>query len=154
MATLDFDAEKVEPFAEFTAIPEGKYQAVITESSFVATKAGTGEYLSLKFTILEGEYEGRWLTERLNLKNPSEKAVLIARAKLSSICRSIGVLRPKDSYDLHDLPLVIDVKCISRKDKEGQTNEIKGFYPREAAKATPPATSQDRAPWASKPKKG
>ena len=56
------------------------------------------------------EFKGRNLWARLNLDNPNEIAVKIARAELSALCRAVGVLEPKDSVELHNLPLVISVK--------------------------------------------
>ena len=46
-----FDANQVEPTTEFDPLPAGKYPAVITESEFKPTKAGTGRYLQLTFHI-------------------------------------------------------------------------------------------------------
>ena len=45
MATINFNANEVEPSSSFDAIPAGKYQAVITDSEFRPNRAGTGEYL-------------------------------------------------------------------------------------------------------------
>ena len=58
MATLSgFDASQVEPTDEFEAIPAGKYPAVITDSEFKETKAGTGTYLQFAFEIIDGDYK-------------------------------------------------------------------------------------------------
>ncbi|MGQ9636057.1 MAG: DUF669 domain-containing protein, partial [Bryobacteraceae bacterium] len=102
----NFDASQVEPTTTFDPIPAGKYLAMITASEMKPNKAGTGSYLELVFTIVEGEYKGRQLWGRLNLDNPNELAVKIARAELSAICRAVGVLTPRDSVELHNLPLV------------------------------------------------
>ena len=107
MANLGgFNASEVEP-ASFDAIPAGKYQAVITESERKETKSGTGEYLQLTFEIIEGDFKGRKLWARLNLSNPNQQAVQIARGELSAICRAVNVLQPGDSVELHNLPLTI-----------------------------------------------
>lgn len=87
MANLDgFDANTVEP-TSFDPIPAGDYVAVIIESQMKATKASTGSYLQLEFEIIEGEYKGRHPWARLNLNNPNETAVKIARGELSAICK-------------------------------------------------------------------
>ncbi len=106
-----FDANQVEPTNDFEPIPAGKYVAVITESEMKPTKAGTGSYLQLTFQILEGEHKNRLLWTRLNLDNPNATAVQIARSELSAICRAVGVMTPSDSVELHNLPLVIHVRC-------------------------------------------
>jgi hypothetical protein len=143
-----FDANQVEPNSGFDPVPASKYPAVITESEMKPNKAGTGQYLQLTFQIIDGELKGRLLWARLNLDNPNATAVQIARADLSAICRAVGVLAPNDSVDLHNLPLVIDVRCKKRADTGEIANEIKGYAkkdspppptgPAPAANSTPP----------------
>jgi len=142
-----FDANQVEPSTAFEPIPAGKYLAAITESKMKPTKSGNGEYLELTFQILEGEYKGRQLWARLNLNNPSEQAVKIARGELSAICRAVGVMQPNDSVELHNLPLVITVRCKKRQDTGEITNEVKGYAKREAASGTPQQAETQAAPW-------
>ena len=135
MADLNgFDANAVEPNSGFDPIPAGKYMAVITESEMTPNKAGTGQFLKLTFQISEGEYQNRVLWARLNLYNPNATAVQIAQADLSAICRAVGVMSPNDSVELHNLPLVIHVRCKKRTDTGELVNEIKGF----SKKETPP----------------
>lgn len=141
-----FDAQKVEPTSEFEAIPAGKYLAVITDSEMKPNKAGTGHYLQLAFEIIEGAHKGRKLWARLNLDNPNATAVQIARAELSAICRAVGVLAPNDSVELHNLPLVIQVKCVKRADTGDVGNEIKGYAKKETPPATTPAAQSNMPP--------
>lgn len=142
MANLNgFDANQVEPSSDFDPLPAGKYLAVITDSEMKPTKSGAGQYLQLTFEILEGPHKGRMLWARLNLDNPNATAVTIARAELSAVCRAVGVLAPKDSVELHNLPLVIHVKCKKRDDTGDLTNEVKGYSARTAA-PPPPATTR------------
>ncbi|GIW90175.1 MAG: hypothetical protein KatS3mg109_0921 [Pirellulaceae bacterium] len=142
-----FDANQIEPTTEFEAIPAGKYLAVITDSEMKPTKAGTGHYLQLAFQIIEGPYKGRFLWARLNLDNPNATAVQIARAELSAICRAVGVLAPKDSCELHNLPLVIHVRCKKRSDTGEITNEIKGYSKRESPAVAAPPSHNGTPPW-------
>ena len=143
-----FDANQVEPSADFEPIPAGKYEAVITESEMKPTKAGTGHYLQLTFQVIEGEFKNRFLWARLNLDNPNATAVQIARSELSAICRALGVMAPSDSTELHDLPLVISVKCKKREDTGELANEIRGYSTKESE---PPAAAAQAAgstpPW-------
>ena len=122
-----FDANRVERATRFQPIPAGKYLAMITASEFKTNKAGTGRFLELAFTIVEGEYKNRHLWARLNLDNPNEMATKIARGKLAAVCLAVGVLTPSDSAELHNLPLVIKVRCIKHKDTGQLTNEIAGY---------------------------
>ncbi len=134
MANLgNFDASKVDPVSSFDPIPAGKYLAAIVASEMKPTKSGNGHFLELTFEIGEGPYKGRKLWARLNLDNPSPQAVQIARGELSAICRTVGVLQPQDSCELHNLPLSIKVACRKRDDTDEISNEIKGFERREAA---------------------
>ena len=157
MATINFNANEVEPSNSFDAIPAGKYQAVITDSEFKPNRAGTGRYLQLEFEIIEGDYKNRKLWSRLNMDNPNSEAVRIARADLAAICHAVNVMQPRDTIELHNLPLTIIVKCRKNQDDE-IVNEIKGYAPKAslsgAVTATPSvsptgaATGNSQPPWA------
>ena len=142
-----FDANQVEPTTDFEPVPAGKYLAVITDSEMKPNKAGTGHYLQLTFEILDGPCKGRRLWSRLNLDNPNAMAVQIARAELSAVCRAVGVLAPNDSADLHNLPLVVHVKCRKRDDTGEITNEIKGYARKESAPASAQPAANSTPPW-------
>ncbi|MFN3165592.1 MAG: DUF669 domain-containing protein [Phycisphaeraceae bacterium] len=156
MADLNgFDANNVEPTSNFDPLPAGKYVAAIVESETKPTKNGRGSYLQLTFQVLDGPHKGRMLWARLNLQNANAVAVQIARAELSAICRAVGVMAPKDSVELHNLPLQITVKCKKREDTGEITNEIKGYAKKgassDAAKAATPqqttAAGGTTPPW-------
>ncbi len=148
MANLaGFDAATVDPQQTFDAIPAGKYVAAITDSEMKQTKAGTGSYLELVFEVLEGEHRGRKVWARLNLDNPNETTVQIAKAELSSICRAAGVLTPKDSAELHDIPMVITVKQKVREDNGEPANEVRGFAKRDSANGKPQQAQDNTPPW-------
>ena len=147
MANLgNFNAHTVEPNAEFEPIPAGKYLAVITGSELKPTKNGSGHYLELTFQVIEGPYKNRLLWSRLNLDNPNELTVQIAKGELSAICRAVGVMQPKDSIELHSLPLVVTVKLKPRGDNGELTNEIKGYAKKEAS--VPQQETSNTPPWA------
>ena len=138
MANLNgFNAHEVEPTSNFEPLPAGKYLAVITDSEMKPTKSGTGQYLQLSLQILEGPYKGRYVWARLNLHNPNPTTVQIARQELSAICRAVGVMQPTDSVELHNIPLVISVKCKKREDTGEITNEVKGYEAKAAAAGRP-----------------
>ncbi len=148
MADLQgFDARTVEPAAEFEPIPAGKYMAAITESELKPTKNGAGSYLQLTFQILDGPYKNRLVWTRLNLDNPNATAVQIARGELSALCRAVGVMAPNDSVELHNLPLLITVKCRKRADTGEIQNEVKGFAKKDAATGQPQQAPTNSPPW-------
>ena len=138
MANLNgFNANEVEPNTTFEPIPAGKYLATITDSEMKPTKSNNGSYLQMTFTIIEGEYRGRMVWARLCLTHPNATTVKIARGELSALCRAVGVMQPRDSVELHNLPLLITVKLKKRKDNGDLTNEIKGYEPKAAAAGKP-----------------
>jgi hypothetical protein len=76
--------------------------------------------------------------------------VQIARAELSAVCRAVGVLAPNDSVELHNLPLVVHVKCKKRDDTGELANEIKGYAKKESLAAVPANTqppANSTPPW-------
>ena len=132
-----FDASKVEP-NRFEVLPAGDYPMVIVESEMKKTKDGNGQFLQLKLQVLSGPFQNRTLYDRLNLVNKNDTAVQIAKGTLSSICRAVNVLTPKDSAELHGKPLVAAVKA--KKDKDDTIrNEIAGYKPRGTTAAKPAA---------------
>ena len=148
MALLNFDANEVAPSTGFDPIPAGKYVAVINDSGEKENKAGTGSYLQLEFEIIEGNYKGRRLWVRLNLQNQNPDAVRMARADLSAICHAVNVLKPNDSVELHNIPLVITVRCKKDKNTDEIVNEVRGYESRDAAQnpqATPASTATANA---------
>ena len=151
MADLNgFNAREVEPAGTFEPLPAGKYVVVITDSKMKPTKNGAGSFLELTFSVIEGEYEGRQLWARLNLQNPNGTAVKIARGELSAICRAVGVMQPQDSVELHNIPLVITVKCKKRQDTGDITNEVKGYEAKTAVASQSPVqapVSGSVPPW-------
>ena len=119
-----FDANNVDPAESREPIPAGWYKVVISESEEKPTKAQTGSYLQLQMEVIEGDHAGRKVFDRLNLNNPNSTAVEIAQRTLSSICRAVGVMTPRDSSDLHDKPLMAKVKVRPARDGYDANNEI------------------------------
>jgi hypothetical protein len=130
MTQLNFDASQVDPSVPFEVLPSDKYIVEITKSEMKPTKAGDGAYLELEYTILEGQYRGRKLWDRLCLNHPTPRTVEIARANLSAICHAVGILKPHDSGELHNIPFQITVRL--KKVDEQMTNEVKGYAKRES----------------------
>ena len=83
-----FDATTVEPNKPLEALPPGRYVVQIVNSEMRPTKDGMGQYLWLELDVLEGEYAGRKLFDRLNLINANPTTVEIAQRTLSAICHA------------------------------------------------------------------
>lgn len=103
MASLGqtFDASAVEPSNNYDVLPPGKYLTQVIASEMRATKDGLGQYLYLELDVLEGQYAGRKLFDRLNLVNANPDAVEIAKktlsqyasAELKTTCIRMGTAR-------------------------------------------------------------
>jgi hypothetical protein len=123
-----FDASQVDPKTDFEPLPKGDYPVVAINSGFEENSKKTGEFLKFELEVIDGPFRGRRLFDRLNLKNQNEKAVKIAQATLSSICRAVGVLRPRDSSELHNKPMIAKVDVEPREDKPGAfSNKVSNY---------------------------
>jgi hypothetical protein len=109
-------------------LPKGEYRCVMVASERKATNDGTGHYLNCEFSILDGEYQNQKIFCNLNVwLHPSkEKAIKIAKGQLSELCRSVGVLTPKDTSELHGKPLIVRL-VIKTSDEYGDQNAVVGF---------------------------
>lgn len=126
---LNFDASTVAPDTGFDTVPAGWYNVAIDDSELKPTKPKIGEtqqgaYLQLRFNILDGQYAGRKLFTRLNVKNSNQQTVEIAYKQLSAICHAVGVMQVQDSQQLHGLPLKVKVKIRKGNDEYEDQNEI------------------------------
>lgn len=122
-----FDAQSVDPLGDYQPLPAGEYRCVIVKSEWKPTKSGNGRFIEFGFQVVDGEYQGRMVFDRLNLENPNQQAVNIARSALSSICRAVGKLSPRDTAELHDVPLMVKVAVRKREDNGEPSNEVKGY---------------------------
>ena len=125
-----FDPNAVEPAQPMEPVPAGDYVAIITDSQMRDTKNGGGQYLELTHQVIEGEYKGRLIWARLNIRNASEKAQQIAQQQLSAICHAVGMRKAiQDSEELHNRPMAIRVAYLPGNDEKGwqPKNEIKAW---------------------------
>jgi hypothetical protein len=160
MVELSFNAEEFEPLGSFEPLPVGEYVVVIESSEKNPAKTGKGEYLQFVYNVIDGDYQGRKLFDRLNIENESEQAQMIARRALSSICRAIGVMNPHSTEELHDKPFVVKVGIRPAKGEYGPSNKIteykavdgagesKKMATKSAAAST--ADTKKKMPWSKK----
>ena len=141
-----FNAENVEPNAPRDPIPAGWYKAVIEATEEKPTKAQTGSYLQLTIQVIEGEHAGRKIIDRLNLNNPNATAVEIAQRTLSSICRAVGVMTPRDSADLMDKPMMVKVKVKPASGDYSASNEVDDYAAPDKASAPAAASGGSSTP--------
>lgn len=135
---------------DFSPIPEGWYDAKISETDVKNTKAGTGKYISLRLDIIGPSYQGRAVWANLNTINPNPKAEEIARAQLADIMRATGLAQVIDTDEL--VGLVLAIKVAVRNDETyGSRNDVKGFRAIEGSSLPAPAAPTPASvapPWA------
>lgn len=155
MATLDlstiggFDPRTVDP-SQFTSIPLADYKCVIVGSEPKANNQNTGGYLQLDVKIIEGQFAGSTVPDRLNLFHTDQTTVNIAKKRLSAYFHAVGLgaAPAQNSGQLHDRPFIA---TIGPQEKNPQYNEVKlvkdlqGNIPGKA-NANPVAQSQPAQP--------
>ena len=134
MTKINFDVEKVlselpEDERGFEPLPDGWYEAQVNASSIKTTKAGTGEYLELEFDIIGDDYKGRKVWTRLNLKNPNNTTVEIAKRDFAKLCTAIKLPFVGDSPELHGKPVQIKVVYRKGEGEYGPTNDVRDYKP-------------------------
>ena len=164
MAFLDtpFDVNELpQSDSNYDLIPAGWYNATITKAEIKSTKAGTGQYIAIRYDITGPSHQGRVCFGNLNIKNTNTVAEEIGRKQLGEVMRAIGLARVTDTDQLIGGSLQIK---IAIKEADGQyeaSNEIKGFkaingsqppMPVATPTATPTATpaASSAPPWAKK----
>ena len=139
MAFLDqtFEADAM-PVSEksYEPLPAGWYTASITAAELKNTKAGTGQYIAIRYDIIGPTHQGRIVFGNLNIRNPNPKAEEIGRQQLGEVMRAIGIAKVQDTDELIGGQLSIKVD-IRSSEQYGDQNEVKGF--KAIAGSTPPA---------------
>jgi len=148
MASLTYQKTEEEE-TSFDVLPAGQYIAVISDSDYKPNKKATGMLLSLTYTVIDGEQKGRKVFEHLSVEHENEKAAEIARRSLNAIMLAVGLSSIKDSNQLHDRPLKIDVQ-VKDDATYGKQNKIVKHTGMEgvvdAPKAAAPA-GKKKQPW-------
>ena len=131
MATLEAAINRSElpeeEKGDYSPIPEGWYNVKITDASLNKTKAGTGEYIKVEYTVSGENFSGRRVWDLLNIRNPSEKAEEIGRRQLSSLMSAIGLETLNDTDELVGADLKVKVKIKPAEGDYSESNGIGGF---------------------------
>ncbi len=134
--------QKTKTFAD---LPEGTYSVIIESEETKPTKSGNGEYLQLVFKVDEGPRAGAKIFDRLNLRNPSAKAVEIAQEALARICEVCGLSNPNDSSELVGKRLKVTTQNESYQGKVYP--RVKGYQAHPEAEAQAAAEFLDDLPF-------
>jgi hypothetical protein len=136
----------------FEPLPAGWYTAVVNGAEIKATKAGTGQYIAIRYDITGPTHQGRVVFGNLNIKNPNPKAEEIGRQQLGELMRAIGLSTVQDTDQLIGGQLMIKLD-VRESEQYGASNDVKGFKSTGSAppKAAPAAASGKAAPpWVKK----
>ena len=141
----NFDVTTVE-LEDFSAIPKGKYKAIMINSEHRSNKSGNGSLIECEFEIIDGRFKGRKLKTWLNWEHPNEVAVKIGRESLARICKAVAPgKKVQTTEELHNLPMLITVNV--KPDNNGnEQNSITYFAP---CDGKTPTTIGEVAPWKS-----
>lgn len=132
MAFLDIKLDDL-PESKYSLIPEGWYQASITEVKLTDTKDKTGQKLEVKFAIIGPAQQGRSIFANINIKNNSQKAEEIGRSQLGDLMRAINMTHASDTDQFigGNLQIKVAIKPPSINkltgEKYDEKNEIKGY---------------------------
>ena len=94
----------------FEPIPDGWYKVLISSTQLKQTKAGTGEYIALRYNVLGPTHEGRVIVGKLNIRNPNPKTQDIGIQQLGELMRAIGLASVEDTDQLIGGHLEVEVK--------------------------------------------
>ena len=153
-----YSAAELQPSQSYDLLPSGWYTAIITEAELKPTKAGTGEYIKVRYDITGPSGQGRVVFGNFNIKNPNPKAEEIGRQQLGDLMRALGLSAVHDTDQLINGHLSIKVDIRPSSGEYGAQNEVKGWrsntasLPPQPGKPDAPAGAATKAapPWARK----
>jgi hypothetical protein len=143
------EAELPKSERNYEPLPAGWYTATIGGAEIKATKAGTGEYIAIRYDITGPTHQGRVVFGNLNIKNANPAAEAIGYQQMGELMRAIGLARVDDTDQFIGGQLQIKLD-IRKSEQYGDSNDVKGFKslsggampmaaaPKAAAKAAPP----------------
>jgi hypothetical protein len=120
-------------------LPVGEYVAQVVEASIEKPNSGDGYYLALTWKIVEGDYEGRQVWQRITCWHSSEQAQTIGRKTLKDLCVATGVAEQVDNAEVF-LFKPVRIRLGIERDKQGvypDKNRISRILPLEAKSKEP-----------------
>jgi hypothetical protein len=147
----------------YEPLPAGWYSASITAAEIKPTKAGTGEYISVRYDIVGPSHQGRVVFGTFNIRNASPKAEEIGQQQLGELMTAINLPQLSDTDQLIGSNVQIKL-AVERNEQYGDKNQVKAYkaaggamsaaspaaMPRAAASAPAPAAKSSSPPWAKK----
>jgi hypothetical protein len=126
-------------------LPVGEYKAQIVEASVAQPKSLDGYYIALVWKIIEGDYEGRQVWQRITYKHSSEQAQTIGRKTFKDLCVATEVNEHVENVEMFVFKLA-RIRVGIERDKEGiydDKNKVTRILPltQSAAAGPPPPES-------------
>lgn len=116
MAKINIDLSKVmaESTSLFSKVPAGEYLVSVAHSAFKETSKG-GAGLTVGYMIESGEHKGKMVSDFVNIKNESEKAVEIGFQRLRLICElqgrtSFKLVEDKDLISRNQFKIITELE--------------------------------------------
>jgi len=148
--TFNTDDLPADSGGNFEPLPAGWYQATVAGAELRTTKAGTGEYIFVRYDIVAPTHQGRVVFGLLNIKNPNPKAEEIGRQQLGNLMRAIGLANVSDTDQLIGGNCSIKLS-IRKSEQYGDNNDVKAWKAIEGGAVPTPAAKPETsssAPWA------
>ena len=132
----------------WAVMPVGKYVAQIVEASIQQPNSGDGYHLAVTWKIIEGDYEGRQVWDRITISHSSEQAQTIGRKLLKDLCVATGIAEPVNDAEVF-LFKPVRIRLGIERDKQGvypDKNRISRILPLEAKSEEPDQPEQSAKP--------
>jgi hypothetical protein len=146
------EAELPKSERNFEPLPAGWYTATIGGAEIKNTKAGTGQYIAIRYDITGPSHQGRVVFGNLNIKNANPTAEAIGYQQMGELMRAIGLARVDDTDQFigGQLQIKLDVR---KSEQYGDSNDVKAYMSLAggampmAAAASPKAAAKASPPW-------
>lgn len=112
---------------DFQPLPAGDYTVSIMSADLTATKAGDGQYIKLKLSVLAPTHQGRIVFSNLNIRNQSAKAEEIGRAQLGDIMRAVGLSQIEDTDQLIGGTMIVSLSVKAATEQYAAGNDVKKY---------------------------
>lgn len=77
--------------SKFDLLPVNWYKAQVTDASVSQPQSGDGYGINLTWQITEGDYEGRYVWQRITVTHSSAQATIIGRRQFKDLCVATGI---------------------------------------------------------------
>jgi len=121
---------------EFSPIPDGVYDAVITMTDVKSSKNNPANlYIEVTYTVTGPQYQNRKIFDIVNFQNASPTAQAIGSARLRAMMDSTGLSTVRDSAEFHNRRVKIKVATDAGQGEYGPKNKVTAVLPSSGAQA-------------------